>query len=174
MNIWGEDIKEEYYKCIKQDKPDWVNTEQILVKDVPLNKHFTRLYIDVLNPIYLDIDYKICTMNKDMLNGLFGDNWPNNLTKSMNLNDLYWHYYSFINKLNFGWAILEDNSYIGCCYVLPNSNIELEVYIWFDKEYNYKFEKEFMNWINNIFYSFNIKLYTPYNKKPLKKSLKTH
>ena len=149
--------------------------------DIPYKKIIGDFVIDILTPNDIDVDFETCVENKIHLHGLFGDEWPHNLTRDEDLLDLYWHYYCFIGQKEFAWTIKlkNDTEYLGCCYYYPinndnddNADDNAEVYVWFKKSYTDTFKikefyRDFMGWIKGPEWPQvnQIALYTPENKK---------
>ena len=175
MDNWSDSIIQKYKKCIENiiDKPSWVCPTFVFYNtEFPEHIVFKNFNLKILNPEYNDIDFKICMENKEMLKGLFYDEWPMNISREGNFNDLSWHYFSFKHKMSFAWSIFNDKEYIGCVYIYPsntNGNFEdnnlIDVFLWIKKSFNNhnddieRFQIEFIKWINNfnVFQIYDIK-----------------
>ena len=77
--------------------------------DIPYKKIIGDFVIDILTPNDIDVDFETCVENEIHLHGLFGDEWPHNLTRDEDLLDLYWHYQCFIWQKEFAWTIKLKN-----------------------------------------------------------------
>ncbi len=68
------------------------------------------------------------------LRGVFGDDWPEGLTREADALDLAWHEREFAARRSFAFVITGANGgYLGCAYVYPQIGARgsAEVYFWF-------------------------------------------
>ncbi|MEM6376246.1 MAG: hypothetical protein AAF686_08390, partial [Pseudomonadota bacterium] len=74
-----------------------------------------------LDASVMDEDFQAVTESTAVLTGLFGNDWPQNLTAERNLTDLHWHDREFTVRRSFSWVIRDlTGSYLGCAYLLPD------------------------------------------------------
>lgn len=89
--------------------------------DVPMSFTLGGYQLDVLTAADLDVDYDAVMRSKGVLQGLFGPDWPEGLTKEYDLTDLHWHHREFTAKRSFAWVIRDGAGlYLGCAYLFPD------------------------------------------------------
>lgn len=74
-----------------------------------------------LTPEQVDEDLAAVTGSERVLTGLFGDGWPQGLTREANAIDLAWHAREFAAKRSFAWIVRDKGGlYLGCAYLYPD------------------------------------------------------
>lgn len=74
-----------------------------------------------LSPEHVDEDLEAVTGSEQLLCGLFGDDWPQGLTREANAIDLAWHAREFAANRSFAWIVRDaDGLYLGCAYLFPD------------------------------------------------------
>ena len=169
-----------YYRSI----PNWANPLHNPYKrafknyNIPQNVNISEFNLRVLSPYDIDEDYKNIEerKNQELLFGLFGDKWPKFVSREDDLDDLCWHYNSFLEKRSFSWIIRYNNEYVGCAYyfpiLLPKTVItNAQVFVWFSHKYNNQlkmteFYRNFLKWVSgDQFPKLKIKFFTPQNRQ---------
>ena len=92
--------------------------------------------LNILSPEIVEEDYAAVVESSEVLLGIFGHSWPENLTLEKNLEDLKKHEAEFQNKVAFAWVIRSlDGEYLGCAYFVPKPGLqgEGEVFTWIRK-----------------------------------------
>ncbi|QMU59840.1 MAG: hypothetical protein GKR98_17660 [Boseongicola sp.] len=78
-------------------------------------------------------DFAIVTASAQLLQGLFGNTWPDDLTLEKNLVDLTRHDREFKERHAFSWVIrAKSGAYLGCAYVNPRPDMrgKAKVFTW--------------------------------------------
>lgn len=98
--------------------PDFVNTP------LPRHAQLGPFTLDVLTPQHVQEDFEVVVESADVLQGLFGDDWPTGLTLEDNLRDLQRHAEEFDACFAFAWIIRSsDGQYLGCAYLNPTPGV---------------------------------------------------
>tara|TARA_R110002095_G_scaffold207239_1_gene192136 strand:- start:192 stop:647 length:456 start_codon:yes stop_codon:yes gene_type:complete len=88
--------------------------------DVPASLTLGPYHLDMLTGADLESDYAAVTRSQSVLQGLFGDSWPEGLGLRDNLTDLHWHHREFTSNRSFAWVIRNvSGTYLGCAYLFP-------------------------------------------------------
>ena len=109
--------------------PDFVDVE------LPRSFHLPTFYMSRLSPECLEEDFEAVMSSASVLKGLFGNEWPEGLTKEDNQIDLAWHEREFTLGRSFSWIVRGNHnqdagdrkagnqdtssSYLGCAYLFP-------------------------------------------------------
>lgn len=73
-----------------------------------------------LGPGVVGEDFEAVTASADLLEGLFGDDWPRGLTLEENAIDLAWHEREFTSRRSFAWVVRDPvGTYVACAYLYP-------------------------------------------------------
>ncbi|MFN4128839.1 MAG: hypothetical protein ACK4GC_03350 [Paracoccaceae bacterium] len=86
-----------------------------------------------LEPEAVDEDFTAVTQSVHVLRGLFGNDWPQGLTKAENQVDLAWHERDFTLHRSFSWIVRDlEGTYLGCAYVFPEPGERGrgQIYLW--------------------------------------------
>ena len=114
--------------------------------------------LDRLSPKNVDEDFAAVTFSASSLNGLFGNEWPEGLTKEENHLDLAWHEREFTLQRSFSWIVrnMESGEYIGCAYLFPDQGRRgaAKVVTWIRSQTNQatqleKLNQELKTWLEN-------------------------
>ena len=98
-----------------QPHPDFAET------DLPRRAEIGAFQLTPLSPAQVDEDFEAVIGSKQVLRGLFGDDWPLGLTRDDNLTDMGWHEREFTAKRSFAWIIRDPGGrYLGCAYLYPD------------------------------------------------------
>jgi len=149
--------------------------------DIPESLKLGDLHLDVLKPEDLEQDLAAVLEGPDSyLEGLFGGQWPQDLTRQGDLVDLCWHYDSFLQKRSFAWAVRDaERNYLGCAYyfpipidkdAIPAKTAQAFAWIRFeskDSPETKNFYADYENWIKGPSWpDLKVQFYTPENKQP--------
>ena len=102
--------------------------------DVQTSLILGAYHLVILTGADLEADFEAVTRSKSVLQGLFGANWPEGLSKQDNLTDLHWHHREFTAKRSFAWVIRNPSGYyLGCAYLFPGMGMSGcgEAVYWF-------------------------------------------
>lgn len=86
-----------------------------------------------LDPAVAEEDFAAVNASARVLQGLFGNEWPDGLTLEENRIDLAWHSREFLLKRSFSWILRDsEGAYLGCAYVFPGPGErgKGEVFVW--------------------------------------------
>lgn len=108
-----------------------------------------------LTPAQTHEDFAVVVEHSDILEGLFGDSWPADLTLEANTRDLERHEREFEDGTGFAWIVRDLNcKYAGCAYVVPNATKKssARVVTWLSdrgEEFQLlsRFNREFRTWL---------------------------
>lgn len=165
--LWGTPDSNPYRKYFPASIPQCVTIDSFQLR--------------VLSPSDIDEDFAVLQEpgNQELLNKLFGVGlrkwpWPQHVTKDSDLDDLCWHYNSFLQKRSFSWVIRQNGKYVGCAYYYPTLALgstttvsHIESFVWFSATYNdqlamTRFYRQFRKWIEAPpFPDMPILMYTP-------------
>ena len=155
-------------------------------RDIPQCFIMGGFHLRILSPNDIDEDYAVISTseNQKLLVGIFGPNpgtpsidWPNGVTKATDLDDLCWHYHSFLTKRSFAWVIRRHGRYVGCAYYFPTLEqgsqtrvTQAQVFVWFSAAYNNQlrmtqFYRKFLRWVKGCqFPELAVEFYTPQHR----------
>ena len=95
--------------------PDFVDVA------VPQSHVLGPFHLDMLTAQDLDADYEAVMSSATVLQGLFGPDWPEGLTRAEDEIDLHWHHREFTSHRSFAWVIrTQEHGYVGCAYLFPD------------------------------------------------------
>ena len=113
--------------------------------------------LEILSPIFAELDYDAVITSKERLRGVFAEHteWPkDNISLEDNIRDLKRHEKEFHTKKAFAYSVLTSkiDKCIGCVYIEPSlsDEFECEVYLWVrDSEINLDevLYKDVKNWL---------------------------
>lgn len=87
--------------------------------DLPRYVSLGAYQLTPLTHACVDEDYEAVMATAPLFGDFFGD-WPDGLTREVNLIDLAWHDREFTTKRSFSWIIRDAASvYVGCFYLSP-------------------------------------------------------
>ncbi len=90
------------------------------VLDMPKAMTLGTYHLGMLTGANVEEDFDAVIQSTPVLQGLFGDAWPEGLTLEENLTDLHWHHREFTSKRSFAWIIRDTaGTYLGCAYLYP-------------------------------------------------------
>ena len=102
---------------------------------LPQEDRLGAYIISPLTPAQVYEDFAAVTASANVLFGLFGNDWPANLTLEKNLKDLDRHASEFAVNFAFSWIIRSENGrYIGCAYLNPpkDDKQSARVFTWIE------------------------------------------
>jgi hypothetical protein len=89
--------------------------------DMPTALTVGSYHLGMLTGANVEEDFEAVIRSTPVLQGLFGDAWPEGLTLGENLTDLHWHHREFTSRRSFAWIIRDGSgTYLGCAYLYPS------------------------------------------------------
>lgn len=103
--------------------------------EVPVELHTDRFHLRPLTPAVVDLDYDALMTSIDLLNAMFGREWPHSgFTREENLQDLVEHEQEFEQRVAFAYTVLspDETTCLGCVYINPPRGypVDARVYLW--------------------------------------------
>ncbi|WP_121064581.1 hypothetical protein [Chachezhania antarctica] len=103
-------------------------------RSMPRVAKVSGLTLSPLGPDDLDEDFEAVSTSEEKLTGVFGDDWPQGLTRDENALDLAWHLKEFDLARSFAWTIRDASGrYLGCAYLMPDPGARgrADAWVWF-------------------------------------------
>lgn len=101
---------------------------------VPVKLVAGRFTLRTLTIHDLEKDFEAVTSNVEHLQKVWGNEWPEGLSRDQNLIDLGWHQKEFQRRTSFAYTVVEHNEsrVLGCVYIYPTrkKGYDAEVYFW--------------------------------------------
>ncbi|MEM6577987.1 MAG: hypothetical protein AAF678_05805 [Pseudomonadota bacterium] len=101
--------------------------------DFPRDADIGEFLLTPLDASAMEEDFEAVNSSLGVLRGLFGDDWPEGLTRQENLTDLHWHDREFTLRRSFSWVVRDpQGTYLGCAYLFPAPGAQgsAQVYTW--------------------------------------------
>jgi len=102
---------------------------------VPLALDTPTFHLRPLTPAVVDLDYEALMSSIDLLNAMFGRDWPHpGFTREENRQDLIEHEEEFARREAFAYTVLspDETTCLGCVYINPprGQPADARVYLW--------------------------------------------